>query len=294
VSPGYRVDAFVPMPTTPQTLCLVGVRPQTDNGDASGPSNLPASLIAIINVSASAPAATTMVMPAESDVTALAPPTSWTGTVDGVSTTVSCDTVTHIDQRIGLLMEPSAMASPGDSSDGGACTPPAQEYNKNPNAAVCLCPVPNISCQNFNDRRAWGYRSDRVGTVNTSERWEIVAFDGHPFHMHINPFLVCPNNSDKEPNFAHWRDTFWVQVDDGPRDLMMDFRKFTGQFVLHCHKLNHEDQGMMELVELCDAGDTSCLTGPDCQAADPQCTFAAQTTAAWPQPPAPNPPLCGP
>ena len=119
-----------------------------------------------------------------------------------------------------------------------------------PNDPVCVCPEPNINCRKWDERRAWEYRSDRVMTVGTSEKWEIRAFDGHPFHIHINPFVVCPTSSNKEPNFAHWRDTRWVQFEDGPTEFLMEFRKFTGQFVLHCHKLNHEDDGMMATFEV--------------------------------------------
>jgi len=292
VAPGYRVDVFVPMPTSPQTLCLVGTRGVVDSADG-GTSMLPTSLLAIINVSASAPAATTTVMPAESDVTAVAPPTSWTTTTaDGGTTQVSCSTVTTVSQKVGLLMEPVAPPS-SVPFDGGSCVPPAQGYQKM-DAATCLCPQPNISCQNFDDRRAWSYRSDRVATVNTSELWQIVAFDGHAFHIHINPFVVCSGNSTKEPDFPHWRDTYFVVADDGPQNVLMDYRTFTGNFVMHCHLLNHEDNGMMNLVEICDAGDQACLSGAACQAGDPQCTFAGQVTAAWPQPPAPDPALCGP
>ena len=32
------------------------------------------------------------------------------------------------------------------------------------------------------------------------------------------------------------------------------FEDFTGLFVLHCHILNHEDIGMMQLVEVYDPG----------------------------------------
>lgn len=97
----------------------------------------------------------------------------------------------------------------------------------------------------------------------------------------------------------------WVQIDDGPRDVIMNFRKFTGQFVMHCHKLNHEDEGMMELVEICAPDDEACLClGKDadgncisqagCKEEDKQCQFAKLATDAYPAPPAPDPALCGP
>jgi L-ascorbate oxidase len=297
VSPGYRVDLMVKMPAAKQTLCLVGRRVNDPLG----------SVIAIIDVDESAGAPTETTMPEESAVGALAPPTTWTGMVDGQMTEVSCDSVTSVHQDMVLLVPTPGKSPPdlfGDVSVN-RCDPAEHMHGIDPDAPVCICPDPNISCRKFDDRRAWGYRSDRVMTVGTSERWRIRAFDGHPFHIHINPFLVCPNSSNKEPNFPHWRDTMWVQFEDGPRDVLMNYRKFTGQFVLHCHKLNHEDEGMMELVEICEPNDSQCLClGTDengqcisqagCKPDDLACQFAKTATDAYPAPPPPNPELCGP
>ncbi len=290
MSPGYRVDSFVQMPSSAQTLCLVGRRPH----------DLAGTPVAIVEVRADRRATTTQ-MPAESVVTAHAPPITWMGNVNGTATQVSCESVTDVHQRVGLLMPPIPVPSSAMMSTGGRCNP--SQAHTPVATPVCQCPAPNISCRNFEERRARGYRSDRVGIVGRSERWEIVAADGHPFHIHINPFLVCPNDSNKEPNFAHWRDTMWVQVDDRPRHVMMNFRGFAGRFVTHCHKLNHEDEGMMELTELCAPDDTACqcqrmdsagrcVSQAGCQADDRQCEFAARTTAAYPLPPAPDPALC--
>ena len=32
--------------------------------------------------------------------------------------------------------------------------------------------------------------------------------------------------------------------------LRMRYVRFTGRFVIHCHFLDHEDQGMMQIVEI--------------------------------------------
>lgn len=298
ISPGYRVDAMVKMPAAKQTLCLVSRRVRDLQGSA----------IAIIDVDPAAGEPTEVSLPKESDIAAVAPPTTWTGVVDGQTMEVSCDAVQTIHQKLVLLM-PTPGQSPPAPPEGSvelvSCDPAEYQHGHDPDAPVCICPDPNISCRKFGQRRARGYRSDRVATVGTSEKWQVMAFDGHPFHIHTNPFLVCPNRSNKEPNFPHWRDTYWVQAEDGPQELLMHFRKFAGPFVLHCHKLNHEDEGMMELVELCAEGDAECLCqGTDadgacisqagCQADDLACQFAAEATASYPLPPAPDPALCGP
>ena len=218
VSPGYRIDALVKLPGEKQTMCLVARRP----------SDLLGSVMAIIDVDPAAGTPTEVKLPEESAVAALAPPTKWMGMVDGKMTEVSCDSIQTVHQKVALLVPtPGSMPPSSEVVTPGKCVP-EHGHMVDPNLPVCVCPEPNISCRNFDERRAWGYRSDRVMTVNTSERWEVVAFDGHPFHIHINPYLVCPNRSNKGPQFAHWRDTYWVQADDGPQYLLMNFRKFTG------------------------------------------------------------------
>jgi L-ascorbate oxidase len=297
MSPGYRADVMVKMPDEKQTLCLVARR---IINDPLG------SVIAVVSVDPGAGAPTETNLPDEVAVTADAPPTTWTATVDGQTTEVSCESIRTIHQKIVLLVPtPGETETPlNEDPVVGSCDPSAHGHGIDPDADVCVCPDPNISCRRFDDRRAWGYRSDRAVTVDTSEKWQINAFDGHPFHIHVNPFLVCPNDSNKEPNFAHFRDTFWVQAEDGPREILTHFKSFTGQFVLHCHKLNHEDEGMMELVEICPEGDQECLClgtdangqcirQGDCLAEDKQCQFARAATEAYPLPPAPNPALCG-
>ena len=71
------------------------------------------------------------------------------------------------------------------------------------------------------------------------------------------------------------------------------------------NKLNHQEERMMELTELCAAGDEDCLCqGEDangqcisqagCKADDKRCQFAKKAADAAPLPPAPAPALGGP
>jgi hypothetical protein len=43
-------------------------------------------------------------------------------------------------------------------------------------------------------------------------------------------------------------------------EMLMHFEDYTGGYVTHCHFLNHEDQGMMQLVQTICPG--SSLTNP--------------------------------
>jgi peroxiredoxin len=74
----------------------------------------------------------------------------------------------------------------------------------------------------------------------------------HPHHIHVNPFEVYSIKDTqgvehlKEPV---WRDTI-ILHDGWTVKARQRYDTFTGLFVEHCHILDHEDQGMMELVEI--------------------------------------------
>lgn len=68
---------------------------------------------------------------------------------------------------------------------------------------------------------------------------------GHPFHIHVNPFEVI----DEKTGERYWKDTLLIKPGRTVR-LRTRYETFDGDFVLHCHILDHEDQGMMELVRI--------------------------------------------
>jgi len=70
----------------------------------------------------------------------------------------------------------------------------------------------------------------------------------HVFHIHINPFQVLRNGPNNQPEWV-WKDTQFVPAGDTV-NVYTQYRDFTGAFVLHCHILDHEDLGMMEVVEV--------------------------------------------
>jgi len=59
---------------------------------------------------------------------------------------------------------------------------------------------------------------------------------------------VTKINGRPEPRLP-WRDTAIV-----PRQGSLTFRSrfldYTGKFMLHCHMMNHEELGMMQMVEV--------------------------------------------
>jgi FtsP/CotA-like multicopper oxidase with cupredoxin domain len=87
----------------------------------------------------------------------------------------------------------------------------------------------------------------RLGAV---EEWTIdnEHTDDHIFHIHTNPFELVAVNGQKLAKLV-WRDSVVV-----PRKGSIVFRSrfldFAGRFVLHCHMMNHEELGMMQVVEV--------------------------------------------
>lgn len=70
----------------------------------------------------------------------------------------------------------------------------------------------------------------------------------HVFHIHVNPFQWQRTGPDGKPQMV-WKDTLLVQ---GPAvtNVYTQYRTYTGKFVMHCHILDHEDLGMMEVEEV--------------------------------------------
>jgi len=107
-------------------------------------------------------------------------------------------------------------------------------------------------------------RLDRILTLDAVEDWTLKSVSlgsPHPFHIHINPFQILTVIQDdgkdltEEPasEFFHlkgvWKDTLLV-----PQKVTITvrtkYRRYIGDFVLHCHILDHEDRGMMQNVRI--------------------------------------------
>ena len=107
-------------------------------------------------------------------------------------------------------------------------------------------------------------RLDQIIRLGSVEEWEIVnpGFVDHSFHIHQFSFQVTKINGQKL-NPPKWYDTINVPRRSTPFDPpgSVTFRAriegvkgneddIVGKFVLHCHLLDHEDLGMMQVVEV--------------------------------------------
>jgi len=130
-----------------------------------------------------------------------------------------------------------------------------------------------------------GNRIDRTLMLGGVDEWTLKSnFVSHPFHIHVNPFqivsIIAPDgktdvsapgavdNFEKDANGntiidpeypglkGVWKDTLLVKNIargvPGPYTIVMRTRyeRYIGDFVLHCHILDHEDQGMMQNVRI--------------------------------------------
>lgn len=114
------------------------------------------------------------------------------------------------------------------------------------------------------DGESYDPASSRDLILGNVEEWTLTSLLGsHPFHIHVNPFQVSrildpqgvdvsvPGSGDTEyaGTKGIWKDTLFVK---GGYTLYVRtrYQRYIGEYVLHCHILDHEDQGMMQNVRV--------------------------------------------
>jgi FtsP/CotA-like multicopper oxidase with cupredoxin domain len=122
-------------------------------------------------------------------------------------------------------------------------------------------------------------RLDRQLKLGGVDEWTLQShFVSHPFHIHVNPFQIVsitdPSGKDVsapgaiddaggtvDPEYPGlkgvWKDTLWIKslLPDDPKGIYTikirtRYERYIGEFVLHCHILDHEDSGMMQNVAI--------------------------------------------
>lgn len=93
-------------------------------------------------------------------------------------------------------------------------------------------------------------RVDINGRLGTTEIWQIENLVGmdHPFHLHGFHFQVVDRNGVPAP-YRSWKDTVNVPRHETVR-FIVQFDGYAGKWMFHCHILDHEDMGMMGVLEL--------------------------------------------
>lgn len=140
------------------------------------------------------------------------------------------------------------------------------EYIDEPPAGAPTSPQPYFG----NHRTAYAMRPAQVAQVNASraaaggDPWAQkgqLTLHGrgvdHPFHIHQNPFwLMRIDVPDENGDYVNvlpepiWADTVAVPRNGGRAVFRSRFVDFHGEYVDHCHILLHEDNGMMQRLQV--------------------------------------------
>ena len=116
-------------------------------------------------------------------------------------------------------------------------------------------PSPNPPLFTINDAVFDEDVADATPVLGTTERWIIYNKSGeyHPFHIHQDDFRVVDAGGGP-PTLPGDQDVVPLPpgTPDNPSRVVIDmpFTDYGGNFVFHCHILDHEDGGMMSLVAL--------------------------------------------
>ncbi|HJS48222.1 MAG TPA: multicopper oxidase domain-containing protein, partial [Gemmatimonadales bacterium] len=93
-------------------------------------------------------------------------------------------------------------------------------------------------------------RVDVEALLDRTEIWQIENIVGmdHPFHLHGFRFQVLDRNGVPEP-FPAWKDIVNVPRHETVR-IIVHYDDFPGKWMFHCHILDHEDHGMMGILQV--------------------------------------------
>lgn len=96
-------------------------------------------------------------------------------------------------------------------------------------------------------------RIDEVIPFNQLEEWKFInnTNNFHPMHVHGVLFQVYSRNGNTNlsPNDKGWKDTVLVNPNETVQTLVR-FNDYSGIYLLHCHNLEHEDDGMMLNIQI--------------------------------------------
>jgi FtsP/CotA-like multicopper oxidase with cupredoxin domain len=70
----------------------------------------------------------------------------------------------------------------------------------------------------------------------------------HPFHLHVWPFQVIDDPAGTQSPEG-WKDVVNVPANSSVT-VRIPFEGIQGKTVFHCHILDHEDLGMMGIIDV--------------------------------------------
>jgi FtsP/CotA-like multicopper oxidase with cupredoxin domain len=101
----------------------------------------------------------------------------------------------------------------------------------------------------INGRSFDGERVDTTVQAGSVEEWLLTNASpmDHPLHLHVWPMQIVQDNG-RAVESALWQDVVNVPA-RGQMRVRIAFDDFAGRTVYHCHILDHEDKGMMGVIE---------------------------------------------
>jgi FtsP/CotA-like multicopper oxidase with cupredoxin domain len=115
-------------------------------------------------------------------------------------------------------------------------------------------------------------RIDTTVTLGTTEKWTLrnTSHELHVFHIHQTEFQVVEINGELQP-FTGYQDTVNLpfatrkngKLVPGEVTVIIPFTNpvILGEFVYHCHIVQHADQGMMANIQVVAPAATSAAAG---------------------------------
>jgi bilirubin oxidase len=102
----------------------------------------------------------------------------------------------------------------------------------------------------INGRQMDMARVDVSAPLGATEIWEVENLVGmdHPFHLHGFQFQLLDRNGVPEPQRS-WKDVVNVPKHETAR-FIVRYDDYAGKWMFHCHILDHEDHGMMGVLEV--------------------------------------------
>ncbi|MGW6172937.1 multicopper oxidase family protein [Arthrobacter sp. NPDC055138] len=91
-------------------------------------------------------------------------------------------------------------------------------------------------------------RIDEIVSVGSVEEWTLTNSSpmDHPLHLHVWPVQIIEKG--RAPTGPTWQDVVNIPA-RGEVKILVSFDDFPGRTVFHCHILDHEDMGMMGVIE---------------------------------------------
>jgi blue copper oxidase len=107
----------------------------------------------------------------------------------------------------------------------------------------------------INDKTYDANRIDETVQAGATEIWVFDNSTGdepHPMHIHGMQFQVLDRTGGRNtltPTENGWKDTVMLMPGEKVRTIMT-FHQNKGKYVVHCHNLEHEEDGMMLQFEV--------------------------------------------